>query len=528
MKQLVITLLLAQALTIQAREVNYKRVNAQARKEYREPVRPGTNGINPFWNEFAKKFIFAPAFDFPERPLARAYLFILSDTDGKKWEMKARSPKADLSPIWEQIPGGTQLTLNVFPITKSGIETTDTLGHRTFLRDFPFCGPYNMKARPYKEAALKGMLYLHRTKIMQHWLENQTPDMSYRLNTYACKILGSSISNECLVAHYFPDEREAALRIARNIAAFLQSVSQPKDGPLACFPPTYYNGVLVNASITKQEGEDATMCMEALTVANALLDLYNETNDRQYYDWAMGITDTYRRLQRPDGSMPIKLVYSTAAPVNNRNAMLHPLLKYLRRLHNEYGIDAYEDMRQKGEKWMHNVAIRSFDMTGQFEDVSVMNLKPYQNLTNCTAAPYADYLYGKPSPTKDDLQDARDLMRLSEDQFVFWDMKPEADGIRKHATPCVFEQYKYQMSVDASACNVAGGFIACYMATGDEVALAKAVALTNAMTLVQDARSGYIPTLWQRSKSLSADSMWMNCAIHTINHLLRMSRVMEE
>ena len=185
-------------------------------------------------------------------------------------------------------------------------------------------------------------------------------------------------------------------------------------------------------------------------------------------------------------------------------------------------------MRQKGEEWMHDVAIRSFDMTGQFEDVSVINIKPYQNLTNCTAAPYADYLYGNPSPTKADLQDARDLMQLSEVQFVFLDMRTEADGIRQHATPCVFEQYKYQMSVDASACNVAGGFISCYLATGDELALAKAMALTNAITQVQDARSGYIPTLWKRSRSVSTDSMWLNCALHSIRHLLRMSEALEK
>lgn len=528
MKRTLIALLMALTLTIQAKDINYKKVNAQARREYRQPVRPGTNGINPFWNGFARKFIFAPAFDFREHPDARAYLYILSDAEGHTWQMKARSPKADLAPIWEDIPAGTQVTLDVFPITAQGTQTSDTLGHRTFLRDFPFCGPINTPARPYREAALKGMLFLHRMKVMQHWLDNETPDMTYRLNTYACKIMGSAIQNECLVARYFPAERDQALQIARHIAAFLRSVSQKANGPLPYFPPTYINGVLANSSITKQEGEDATMCMEPLTVATGLLDLYNETHERSYYDWAIGITETYRRLQRPDGSMPIKLVYSTGKAVNDRNAMLHPLLKHLRRLHDEYGIDTYEDMRQKGEQWMHDVAIRSFDMTGQFEDVSVINIKPYQNLTNCTAAPYADYLYGNPSPTKADLQDARDLMQLSEDQFVFWDMRPEADGIRQHATPCVFEQYKYQMSVDASACNVAGGFISCYLATGDELALAKAMALTNAITQVQDARSGYIPTLWKRSRSVSTDSMWLNCALHSIRHLLRMSEALEK
>ena len=30
--------------------INYKKVNAQAQKEYARPLRPRTNGINPFWN----------------------------------------------------------------------------------------------------------------------------------------------------------------------------------------------------------------------------------------------------------------------------------------------------------------------------------------------------------------------------------------------------------------------------------------------------------------------------------------------
>ena len=47
MKRTLIALLMALTLSIQAKDINYKKVNAQARREYRQPVRPGTNGINP-------------------------------------------------------------------------------------------------------------------------------------------------------------------------------------------------------------------------------------------------------------------------------------------------------------------------------------------------------------------------------------------------------------------------------------------------------------------------------------------------
>ena len=522
MRRILLVALSALALTITAKNVNEKKLNAQALKEYLQPIRPGYSGQNPFWNEFARKFTYAPAFDFQERSFARAYLFVITADDGRRWEMRSQSPKEALSPVWEQIPGGTQVTLDVFPIVGKAADTSDTLGHRTFLRDFPFRLPCNAPTRPYREAALKAMLCLHRLPMVQQWADHTEPDWSYRFSTYACKIIGATLRNECMVAHYFPSEREQALQIARNVATYLHGISQPVGAPLAYFPPTYTRGVLVNSSITKQEGEDATMCMEPLNVGQALLDLYRETNERQYYDWAIGIATTYKRLQRPDGSMPIKLVYSTGEPVNDRCAMLHPLLNYLQRLKDEFGVSDFEGVREAGERWMHDVAIRSFDMTGQFEDVSVLNLKPYQNLTNCTAAPYADYLWRKKSPSAADLEDARDLMRLSEDQFVFWDMRPEPDGIRKHIVPCVFEQYKYQESVDASACNVAGGFLSCYLCTGNQLALAKALALTNAITVAQDARSGFIPTIWRRSKkTANISDMWINCAVHSICHLLR-------
>lgn len=46
--------------------LDYAAINAQAAEQYLRPIRPGYEGRNPFWNGFAKKFIYAPAFDFDE------------------------------------------------------------------------------------------------------------------------------------------------------------------------------------------------------------------------------------------------------------------------------------------------------------------------------------------------------------------------------------------------------------------------------------------------------------------------------
>lgn len=233
--------------------------------------------------------------------------------------------------------------------------------------------------------------------------------------------------------------------------------------------------------------------MEAASAGHAFLDLYDLTGDKAYYDRALGIADTYVRLQREDGSLPIKVDFVTGEPVNDACAMLHPLLRYFQRLKADYGVETYAEAQAEGERWMRDVAIRNFDMTGQFEDVTVLGLQPYENLTNCTAAPYAAYLLSKEAPSAEDLADAVDLARFSEDQFTFWDTPLTENGIKDKATPCVYEQYKYQKPVDNSACNVADAMLSLYEATGEEIYLAKGKALIDNITVVQNAVNGRFP-----------------------------------
>jgi len=85
-------------------------------------------------------------------------------------------------------------------------------------------------------------------------------------------------------------------------------------------------------------------------------------------------------------------------------------------------------------------------------------------------------------------------------------------------------QYKYQMSVDNSAANVAAAFLAKHQRTGDRLALAKAIALTNTITLVQNANNGLIPTTWENRRNVAAPmSFWLNCSVSSTLILLRMS-----
>ena len=501
-------------------------LNAQAAEEYLQPIRPGYEGRNPFWNKFAKKFIYAPAFDFPEAEGAAAYIFTVKPVKESTsvWSFTAKTPKAPLSPIWNDItPGDVVLTVDAIDAEGKVIAS---VGERKFLRDYPFCGPYHDAVRDYKDAARMAIYYIHMMPAVQSWKTQTIPDMGYDYNTYPCKIVGATIRNEVMVAREFPMLAEEAITMAKNAAAFLINMSHPAESPLAYFPPTYY----LDLRFSKEDwNQGKTMTLEACAAGHAFLDLYDYTGEQMYYDRALGIADTYLKLQREDGSYPVKIDFKTGEPVNEVGAMLHPLLTYILRLHNQYGLTKYDIITEKGEKWMDEIAVETFNMTGQFEDVNVMGLEPYENLTNCTAAPYASYLLNKESMNEKDLNNSIDLIRLSEDQFTFWNTTPNEYGLRMMATPCVFEQYKYQKPVDHSAHNVAMAFLDLYEKTGDKLAFAKAKALVDNMTIVQNKGNGQMPTTWDFRTPYhdSNRSFWTNCTYAAVTALLRMAEITE-
>ena len=526
MKRLMIAALLSGALFAGCQAVSEtERLNAQAAEEYLQPIRPGYEGRNPFWNKFAKKFIYAPAFDFPEVEGAVAYKFTVkpaAEGAAQEWTFTAECPKAPLSPIWNEItPGNVVLTVDA--VDAEG-KVMAQVGERKFLRDFPFAGPYPDAVRDYKAAARMAIYYIHRMPAIQSWKTQTVPDMSYDHNTYPCKIIGATIRNEVLVAKEFPLLADDAIKMAKNAAAFLIDMSQPEGAPLAFFPPTYY---LDYVSSKRDWNQGKTMTLEACAAGHAFLDLYDYTGDQLYYDRAIGIADTYLKLQGQDGSYPIKVDFVTGEPVNDVKAMLHPLLNYMQRLRSQYGLTKYDVITEKGEKWMNEVAVETFNMTGQFEDVNVLGLELYENLTNCTAAPYASYLLKKENMTDMDLQNAKDLIRMSEDQFTFWDIVPNDHGVKRFAAPCVVEQYKYWTPVDASAHNVSMAFLDLYEATGDQLAFAKAKALIDNMTIVQNKCSGQMPTTWDlRSPERELRrTFWTNCTWASVTALLRMAEL---
>lgn len=505
------------------KRLNYKKLNKQAEKEYLVPIRPGYEGRNPFWNEYAIKFTYAPAFDFPIEKEAVKYRFCI-EAKGRELSFESKTPQTSLRTIWGKIPVGN-VSLKVYAINKNG-KLLQKVGERNFYKDFPFQGEYCEPKCPYKEAAIKAMLYMHHLPEVQCWTDSAVPNFQYTHYTYVNKIVSAVIRNETLVAKYVPSEHEKALQIADSAAVFLQRVSQPQGSPLAYFPPTYYKNYIASK---EEENQGTVMTRDPCYVIDAFLDLYDATQKEKYLQFAVKIAQTYKKIQLEDGSFPIKYYIATGKPTNNRKSMLHPILEIANRLQKQYGISEFVEMQNKAEKWMQNVAVQSFDMTGQFEDVSVNNVHPYENLTNCTAAPYASYLLNKSETTEEEMEDAKDLIRLSEDQFVLWDVEYNEAGYRSLPTPCVLEQYRYRTPVDNSATNVANAYLDLYEKTGDKLAYAKGCALINSIVNQQNAQNGYIPTIWTTTRGRSNEkSVWFNCHYSSTNVILRISELEEK
>lgn len=515
--------------------------------EYLTPIRPFYEGRNACWNHFSKKFIYAPVFDFAAVDKAVRYRYTITpaqavgesvaraDDDaeamenakevalktvgGKSWVFESDTPNSPLSPVWADIPAGNVI-LKVEALDRKG-RVIGIAGERVFLRDFPFDGNYPGNVRPYREAAVMAMLYIHSIPQIQAWKNQIVPDMGYKHNTYANKTIGRTISVEAKLGEYLPQYKEDALLIARNAARFLMDQSRPAGDSLAYFPPTYYGGLIASK---KYAGQIITM--DPLYAANGFLDLYDATCDTLYYNQALRILSTYQRLQRSDGSFPIKCWHETGEPIGTGCAMLHPLLNFIRRMESQYGVYEYSQMRDKAQRWMDEVAVETFDLTGQFEDVST-DVQPYQNLTNCTACPYASYLLRSANPSPKQIEDARDLIRMSEDQFVHWNCLPDKNGVRRLPVPCVFEQHKYQTPVDNSSCNVANAYLDLWEATGDELAFAKAKTLIDALTIVQNPCNGQIPTTldYRDPQKDKGRTFWLNCCVASIETLLRMGEL---
>jgi len=510
--------------------LDYDALNQQAAAEYLQPVHPGIRGEVPFWNKYAFKFTYAPAFDFDDVEGAANYVYTAQSGETTMFFTDA-SPRAALSPIWKELPFG-DIKLSVQAVDAENNPVGEAQ-EREFQKDHPFIGPYEQVDADYMERAVMAAKFIHGSAVAQNWLKSPEPDLSYRFNCYPCKIWSATVQIECFLAQQVPALRDSALTVARTVADCLIRNARPADAPLAYFPPTYYyqqkdDGV---GGVTERN-QQYTMFVEAVCSAKALLDLYDATKDKKYFEFACNIADSYRRLQAEDGSWPVKVNYITGEPIADAPCMPTTILQLAQRLKEQYKVSGYEDMVAKAEKWLWENTISTFNFNGQFEDVEVGDKAPFQNLTNCTAVDCIDYIMGKKTNTEEEVAACVEMARFTEDQFTVWNTPinhpfSEEPGFEPRYIPFVYEQFEFQTPVDHSTAGVAMAWMRVYKATGDLLALAKAKTLVDSIVKVQSSETGRIPTVMYHDAPEDFNNIWANCTWQSITALMRMDKIVK-
>ena len=508
----------------------YDDLTERAEQEYMIPLRQGGVNGSPFWNIHATRFLYAPSFDFKCVEGAERYRYTIIKENGEEVVFFAATPSEPLTKVWNDIEPG-KVRLVVEGVSADG-EVVARTGEREFFRAWPFVAKEEAPARDYREAALKACLYVHNMPAVQNWKNSRVPDMSYPYNAYVCKIIGATVRTECLLARELPHMRDEAMSIALNAAEYLVMMAESEATVLKGWPPTY--GVAPDdkdshpAKVARMNA-GKMMVLEASVPGEAYLDLYDATGDPVWKERARVIAETFASIQQEDGSWPTRIDRYTGARIGQTNAYPGHILRFLRRCVEQYQMADAQATIDKAEAYIRDVAMETFDLTGQFEDSLYDLLEPYSNLTNFTGSPYADYLLTKEEPTETDVANAKDLIRLSEDQFVHWDYPTDSLGFKDRVTPCVNEQYMFEVPIDASTADVCDGYLALYEYDRDPLALAKATALLNALTRAQNPVTGQIPTSLQYTggRELNSEDFWLNCSWWSAKALLRLDAILD-
>ncbi|MBO5721959.1 MAG: hypothetical protein J6S19_02485, partial [Lentisphaeria bacterium] len=164
-----------------------------ARQDAMNPIAPGKLGKNgaPFWNIYARRFIYVPSFDFTAFPGVKKYRFTVCDANNKVHTFTADRPDAPLTEVWDALPVGFT-TVSVDALDDKGI-VVDNSGVRKFYRAAPFAGNYAPAVRDYRESARWALKYVFEQQHIQDWRKTGKPSRSYQLYCYPSKLISSVI-----------------------------------------------------------------------------------------------------------------------------------------------------------------------------------------------------------------------------------------------------------------------------------------------------------------------------------------------
>lgn len=498
---------------------------------------PNHNGVKsrPFWNVYATQFIFNPCFEFTPMPCCTRYLFTATDCNRNVHTFEAETPMALLTPIWGDLPEG-YVHLTVEALDDDGTPWA-VVGARTFWRGAPFTpGSYPEKVRSYRECALMAYRYIYHMPAVQHWLVHGVPDPAYDLNVYPTKMISAIIQAMIFYASLDPENAENALRLAKNAADYLLSISVKAPSPLAGLPPTYSTKFRSN-SVEDGSQESTMMMFYPASAGSAYLALEEATGETKYFEAAQKIADYYRQNVLDNGTWHLVLSIADGKNLSVSDCNPDAIIVFLKMMYERTGEDIWKELIHNAHKYRAGSRMDSYNWEGQFEDSPTS--AHYSNLAHSPADTMIQYIAENQKDDPEAMAQAEDLMRFVEDQFVVWGKHaPKNRWINRYwlsenredwASPAGLEQYNWYVPIDSSTAGVMYTFLSLYQANGNPLLLAKACALADSITRMQNPETGMIPTHWTRTTcSEDGGDFWINCHISTANLMLKIAKAVEK
>lgn len=496
-------------------------------------VHPGGGPGHPYWNARSSHFMYVPSFQFPWIPDDGKYRYTCEDENGKLYKFETLDPSASLEPIWRDIPDGI-VKMRVTDLNEDGSDKY-LVGARTFFKASPFPADLPPAARSYREAAMKGFEYMLNEPFMKYWKEHGAPDPTYNLNVYPSKMISAIIKAMRTLADFAPEKENDAREIALAAADYLLSIFYPEGSALAGLPPTYYIDFRENPekynNMTADDRKDTLMTIYPADVATAFLSLYDWVGEKRFYDAAYRIACYYRDHVLPNGSWPLIISVETGE-ARSANCVLptREIVPLMMNFYNRTGDEIWKQIADNGLAYDEETVVKPFNFEGQFED-SVLSAN-YSNLSHIPADALADYYFTHYADDPKRMATAIDMVRFAEDQFVLWKKAPSwhinSFDTSKWFLPAALEQYNWYVPIDASNSLLSRTFLSLYRATGDELALAKSMALADQITRMQ-LDNGMIPTHWMDQSCIDCpDYFWINCHISSVITLANLSSFIGE
>jgi maltose/maltodextrin transport system substrate-binding protein len=494
-----------------------------------QPIRAGAPGKVPFWNSYAKRFIYAPAFDFKQIDGAKSYRFdVVSEKNSKTYSFKKEAPYAPLSPVWASVPMG-YVNLKVSALDGNG-KVIGLAGEKRFYRAAPFNGVYHKPVMPYDQSAKVALEHLLNEDYVQYWLANKKPDPNYLNYRYPAKIYSALVIGAIDYARLNKGtpKAEEAMKLAKIVADFMLSIRYEPGSKWEYFVPTYYGTKFPEDKPHMRAHVNFTIM--GVDAGHAFLDLYDYTKNDTYLQAAKAIAGTYLKNQEQNGSWHQFVDYKTNSPVAENIAIPTSIINYFDRLKTSYKVTTLENATKKALDYIENEPMKTYNWQGQFEDVAAR--PPYVNLSREQASDYAIYLLNNYAGNKKRLADAEDLIRFAEDQFVIWEQpmdKPKKSNNpgrvpQNWIMPSVQEQSVFWEPVGRSAGIMISTYLHAYDKTGKSIYLAKAQSIGNSFTLVQQAHKGEYPTFFTKYKL----PLWLNSVVYPAKIMIALQDVTEK